>query len=74
MTQTNLIGWDIGGAHVKAAVINPAGDVIAVYQQPCPLWQGLDQLQGAVNRIMHEASGIEMPSCDYHDGRTGGFI
>ncbi len=57
MTQTNIMGWDIGGAHVKAAVINPAGEVIAVYQQPCPLWKGLDQLQCAATRILHEASG-----------------
>ncbi|UOA10366.1 hydantoinase/oxoprolinase family protein [Methylobacter sp. S3L5C] len=57
MTQTNIMGWDIGGAHVKAAVINPAGKVIAVYQQPCPLWKGLDQLRSAVTRILDEASG-----------------
>ena len=56
MNQTNTIGWDIGGAHVKAAVINPAGEIIAVYQQPCPLWKGLDQLQRAVSYILHEAS------------------
>jgi probable H4MPT-linked C1 transfer pathway protein len=51
-----MIGWDIGGAHVKAAVINSAGEIIAVYQQPCPLWKGLDQLQCAVTRTLHEAS------------------
>ena len=52
------MGWDIGGAHVKAAVINPSGKVVAVYQQPCPLWKGLDQLQGAVTRILQETSGM----------------
>ncbi|MDD5269080.1 MAG: hydantoinase/oxoprolinase family protein [Methylococcales bacterium] len=51
------MGWDIGGAHVKAAIINAADEIIAVYQQPCSLWKGLDQLQGAVTRILHEASG-----------------
>lgn len=56
MTQTNIMGWDIGGAHVKAAVINPAGKVIAVYQQPCPLWKGLDQLRNSVMLILDEAS------------------
>ncbi len=59
MTQTNTMGWDIGGAHVKAAVINPAGDVIAVYQQPCPLWKGLDQLRNAVTLILQEASASQ---------------
>ena len=58
MNQTNTIGWDIGGAHVKAAVINSAGELVAVYQQPCPLWKGLDQLQRAVSHILHEISGI----------------
>ena len=57
MNQTNTIGWDIGGAHVKAAVINPAGEIVAVYQQACPLWKGLDQLQRAVTHILHEISG-----------------
>ncbi len=57
MSQTNLIGWDIGGAHLKAAVINPAGEIIAVYQQPCPLWKGLDQLHCAATLILQKASG-----------------
>ena len=54
--QANIIGWDIGGAHVKAAVIS-SGKIVAVYQQPCPLWKGLDQLQHAVNAIMQESVG-----------------
>lgn len=54
--QANIVGWDIGGAHVKAAVIN-ADNVVVVYQQPCPLWKGLDQLQHAVNAIMQEVAG-----------------
>lgn len=54
--QTNHIGWDIGGAHVKAAVIAD-GKIIAVYQQPCPLWKGLGQLKLAVNSIMQQLPG-----------------
>jgi len=57
--QANIVGWDIGGAHVKAAVIG-AGKIIAVYQQPCPLWKGLDQLQHAVNSIMQELAGSNL--------------
>ena len=52
MIQTNIVGWDIGGAHVKAAVINPEGGIIAIYQQPCPLWKGIEQLWRAVDSIM----------------------
>lgn len=54
--QANRVGWDIGGAHVKAAVIN-SGKITAVYQQPCPLWKGLAQLQHAVNTIKRELVG-----------------
>src|SRR5512137_1580111 len=57
MSRNKMIGWDIGGAHVKAAVINSAGEIIAVYQQPCPLWKGLDQLRNAVLRTLDEVSG-----------------
>jgi len=49
---SNCLGWDIGGAHVKAALVNQAGSIIAAYQQPCPLWKGLDQLQEAVKAIL----------------------
>ncbi|HEY4173950.1 MAG TPA: hydantoinase/oxoprolinase, partial [Rhodopila sp.] len=38
-----IIGWDIGGAHVKAACIQD-GRVTAVQQHPCPLWLGADRL------------------------------
>lgn len=48
----HIIGWDIGGAHLKAAVINPEQGVIAVYQQPCELWKGLDKLTTAAGDIL----------------------
>lgn len=54
MSHNTLIGWDIGGAHLKAAVINSAGQLQDVYQQPCPLWQGLQHLQQAVARILQD--------------------
>lgn len=44
---TALTGWDIGGAHVKAARVID-GQVIGVVQVACPLWQGLDRLDAAV--------------------------
>ena len=49
MPLINRVGWDIGGAHVKAAVINGQDKLLAVYQQPCPLWKGLEYLQQAVS-------------------------
>ncbi|MCQ8105698.1 H4MPT-linked C1 transfer pathway protein [Methylomonas sp. SURF-2] len=50
--QKNIIGWDIGGAHVKAALVNQCGEVIRVIQQPCPLWKGLAYLRRTVAAIL----------------------
>ena len=41
------IGWDIGGAHVKACLLQ-GGEVVDVAQWGCPLWQGLDHLARAL--------------------------
>jgi probable H4MPT-linked C1 transfer pathway protein len=49
-----MIGWDIGGAHIKAAVLNDRSELTAIIQEPCPLWQGLDKLRFAAGTIMHE--------------------
>jgi probable H4MPT-linked C1 transfer pathway protein len=46
----HVIGWDIGGAHVKACLMRD-GAVLDVAQWACPLWQGLEHLE----RLMHLA-------------------
>ncbi|NOT11993.1 MAG: H4MPT-linked C1 transfer pathway protein [Methylococcaceae bacterium] len=48
----NWTGWDIGGAHVKAAEFDAEGRLVKVVQQPCPLWKGIDQLESAVSTII----------------------
>lgn len=45
--HATVVGWDIGGAHVKASLLR-GGEVIDAAQWPCPLWQGLDHLQHAL--------------------------
>jgi probable H4MPT-linked C1 transfer pathway protein len=50
-SDASLIGWDIGGAHVKAARIDD-GQVSGVVQVACPLWQGLDKLDAAVTEAL----------------------
>ncbi len=42
-----MIGWDIGGAHLKAARVED-GRVVAALQLPCPLWLGLARLPEAI--------------------------
>ncbi len=42
-TQRPVIGWDLGGVHVKAALVRN-GRVETVVQAPCRLWRGLPAL------------------------------
>lgn len=44
----SIIGWDVGGAHLKAARAEH-GRVVDVVQVPCPLWLGLDCLTNALD-------------------------
>jgi probable H4MPT-linked C1 transfer pathway protein len=46
-----VLGWDIGGAHLKVALLRD-GTVVAVRQLPCPLWQGLDRLEHAMDEAV----------------------
>jgi (4-(4-[2-(gamma-L-glutamylamino)ethyl]phenoxymethyl)furan-2-yl)methanamine synthase len=48
-----VVGWDIGGAHLKAARVK-GGRVEAVVQAPTPLWLGLDSLEAAFAAISAE--------------------
>src|SRR5262245_24901830 len=43
-----VIGWDIGGAHVKACLLVD-GLAADAAQWPCRLWQGQDQLDLALH-------------------------
>ncbi len=52
--QQAIIGWDIGGAHIKAAHLDAQGRIVKVYQCACPLWKGLNQLKLAAARIMQD--------------------
>lgn len=52
--QRNITGWDIGGAHLKAARCDHSGNVIDVIQVACPLWQGIEQLKLAIQTIQKQ--------------------
>jgi probable H4MPT-linked C1 transfer pathway protein len=51
------MGWDIGGAHLKAIRLNSQGLIDFSRQEACPLWQGLNQLEHALNRIFAALPG-----------------
>lgn len=52
----NIIGWDIGGAHLKAVMLDTDGIVIFAKQVACPLWQGMHHLQQAIDTLMSALS------------------
>ena len=52
MPHSDIVGWDLGGAHLKVAHLDDRGSVRQVIQLPCPLWLGLDQLRRAVDEVM----------------------
>src|SRR5690606_27847418 len=50
--HNTLLGWDIGGAHLKAVLVDADGRALQALQLPCPLWQGMDKLQSAVSQAL----------------------
>lgn len=73
-------GWDIGGAHLKVARLERSGEVSAVRQIACPLWQGLERLPQAVAALdfairgAHTVHAITMTAelCDIFSDRADG--
>ena len=47
------IGWDIGGAHLKAVLLDADGVALKAYQLACPLWKGLLELERAMTEMSH---------------------
>lgn len=53
--KIDMIGWDIGGAHLKAAALS--GDrAVSVLQRPCALWLGLDRFREAAASLLRDLS------------------
>ena len=48
MTKAAVLGWDVGGAHLKRAVFDAAGTLLEVDLAPCALWRGLSELDDAL--------------------------
>lgn len=48
----HIIGWDVGGAHLKAALLQADGTLLHILQLPCALWRGLHELEAAINHVM----------------------
>ncbi len=55
--MSDVIGWDIGGAHVKAVQVDERGRALRVWHRMVPLWKGLDCFVETVRGIREEAGG-----------------
>jgi probable H4MPT-linked C1 transfer pathway protein len=55
--QLAISGWDIGGAHLKAALTDSQGRIVVCTQVLCPLWQGLEQLRQAFSQMRIQLGG-----------------
>ena len=67
--MTDIFGWDIGGAHLKLAHLR-GGQLIAVRQIACPLWEGVDRLRQA----LHAVIGRDDPSALHGITMTGELV
>jgi probable H4MPT-linked C1 transfer pathway protein len=45
-------GWDVGGAHLKAAQLDRAARLHAAVQVPCRLWLGMEHLHRAIEEAL----------------------
>ncbi|MDP8567113.1 hydantoinase/oxoprolinase family protein [Methylophilus aquaticus] len=68
-----VIGWDIGGAHVKAVMLNAQGAVCKAMQHPCALWKGLHLLDEAVLHIL-QAWQLRAEDCAHAVTMTGELV
>lgn len=50
------MGWDVGGAQLKAVLLDAEGVVQSAAQLSCPLWQGMDQLHQAARQMLDQFS------------------
>jgi probable H4MPT-linked C1 transfer pathway protein len=73
-----IIGWDIGGAHLKAALVEN-GIVTKAVQVACPLWLGVAELDSAFAEASASVGAAPMNAvtmtgelCDAFESRTEG--
>lgn len=70
MRPEAVIGWDLGGAHLKAARLDAGGRVERVVQVACPLWQGLAHLE----RALAQAAAMLGPAPAHAVTMTGEMV
>ncbi len=71
MSKVHIIGWDVGGAHLKAVLLNADGSLLQALQVPCALWRGLNELEIAIDAILKKLS---VPSAKHAITMTGELV
>ena len=66
------IGWDIGGAHLKAVLLED-GKVVQALQLTCELWRGLDRLEAACNKAL-QAFDVDTKTPQHAITMTGELV
>jgi (4-(4-[2-(gamma-L-glutamylamino)ethyl]phenoxymethyl)furan-2-yl)methanamine synthase len=72
-TTSHVIGWDIGGAHLKSVMLDAGGQVISSIQLSCQLWKGLDVLQRGILDAL-QAFNVESSSACHAITMTGELV
>src|SRR5919205_976028 len=67
--MVDFIGWDVGGAHLKAARIEKT-TLRQVIQLPCTLWLGLEHLDRALDDALRQLGSAPGHAVTM----TGGFV
>jgi len=57
-SKITTLGWDIGGAHLKAVLVDADGSVLTAIQAPCPLWRGFGELRNAMDVALSKLNNV----------------
>ena len=69
--SAGIVGWDLGGAHLKLAVLDAGGGLQRVSQFATPLWQGLELLEQLVHDL---AQRLPLAEYDHVLTMTGELV
>jgi probable H4MPT-linked C1 transfer pathway protein len=71
--RSRVLGWDVGGAHLKACLLED-GRAVDVAQWPCALWKGMPQLDEAVAAALARWPRALAPTTRHAATMTGEMV
>lgn len=71
MNNLTTLGWDVGGAHLKAVQIDASGKVLAASQVYCALWRGLKELDLAIDQVLNTFNATQALAIQHAVTMTG---